>query len=99
MKYVLPFDDGGERLSVEFDLGARFFNDVVTIRANESDDSDIYVRFEDVNWLAFKLLSLRAALNSASAIEAAAAGETTEIGSTEGESATREAGDAQKGSA
>jgi hypothetical protein len=89
LKYVLPFDDGGERLAVSFDLGGRYFNDVVTIRANESDDSTVYVRFQDLRWLVLKLLNL------ASAIEAATAGETTKIGSTEGESATAEGGDAQ----
>jgi hypothetical protein len=68
MKYVLHFEGGGERLSVSFDLGARFFNDVVTIRANESDDSEIYVRFQDLNWLAYRLLNLASATEGESAV-------------------------------
>lgn len=74
-KHVLPFDDGGERFSVSFDTGSRYFSDCVTIRANESDDSTLYVQFPHVRWLASTLAEL-ADLLEAQGIEAGTA--TTE---------------------
>jgi hypothetical protein len=51
-KYCRKYDDGGERLSVSFDLTAKYFADRVTIRANENEDSTIYVDFGDLRFLA-----------------------------------------------
>jgi hypothetical protein len=57
-KHCLRYDDGGERLAASFDKTARVFADRVTLRANESDDSTIYVGFSDVRWLANALIEL-----------------------------------------
>jgi hypothetical protein len=60
LSFVLPFDDGGERLSVSHDERNEHWGEHVVIRQNESDDSVIYVRLADLNWLigALKLAAI-----------------------------------------
>ena len=54
-KYLIRFSDGGKKLEVSYDLEAKHFAEVLTIRANESDDSTVYVDLADVRWLAHVL--------------------------------------------
>lgn len=62
--WVLPFEDGGERFRVSYDLRAQYFSDQLSICANGSDDSTIYVDFEHLRWLAGTLAAAAQAIEA-----------------------------------
>lgn len=82
LSFVLPYDDGSERLEVMHDERSRHWRNQVAIRQYGSDDYVLYVDLADINWLigALKLVAI--------ATEAGTA-ETTKIGSVEDEGAGR----------
>jgi hypothetical protein len=51
LSFVLPFPDGGERLSVSHDSRDEYWSGQVVIRQFESDESALYVDLADLNWL------------------------------------------------
>ena len=60
LSFVLPYEDGSERLRVSHDDRSGYWADKVLIRQYESDDNTLYVDLADLNWLigALKLVAI-----------------------------------------